>query len=544
MPIDFTLTPAQEALKASARQFATSVLAPCRERYLKLPTQHERFLATQDAYRQLVEGGWIAMQIPAAHGGTRQSLIDVALVCEEFFAADSSLPITWLVTGLGLAPIFMYGTEAQKKEFLAPFLKREGTPLAALGFSEPTGSANWLQNEGGKGIQTFACIEGDEVVINGGKIWASSSGGWDFQGPDLLCLVCRFGDASSPGPPLSTIGIVVLTRADFTSPANRNGAFAVTSDIETHGFRAHSGPRTRFTDFRVPARNILAHAGRGALVNVAAFTESAALVGAGAAGLMRSCFNRTLAVCTTDKCGGAAPTVAHQSVADLLVSMKARQETTRYLTWKACHYLDTAGEAELAYVAKVYGSEAAVQCVLEGMQAVGVSAYDAEQPYVRLLEMLLGTVVEDVSPINLVYHVQITPKSWCNGSDRCFIAQNGAKQEVYVDWDASGKPRKWVGIPGTIRNLDVDVTFRCEAPAGAALCAWMRTPYKEYAVVDWVPGTPEMPRGHPVGKQMSMRAPSSTGIFEVYCVVGEDNCRGEGDGYFQYDGLDEYHWHW
>ncbi|GME57799.1 hypothetical protein NpNSSI1_00000699 [Neofusicoccum parvum] len=153
-------------------------------------------------------------------------------------------------------------------------------------------------------------------------------------------------------------------------------------------------------------------------------------------------------------------------------------------------------------------------------------------------------VVEDVSPINLVYHVQITPKSWCNGSDRCFIAQNGAKQEVYVDWDASGKPRRWVGIPGTIRNLDVDVTFRCEAPAGAALCAWMRTPYKEYAVVDWVPGTPEMPRGHPVGKQMSMRAPSSTGIFEVYCVVGEDNCRGESDGYFQYDGLDEYHWHW
>lgn len=210
---------------------------------------------------------------------------------------------------------------------------------------------------------------------------------WDFQGPDLLCLVCRFGDASSPGSPLSTIGIVVLTRADFTSPANRSrGAFAVTSDIETHGFRAHSGPRTRFTDFRVPTRNILAHAGRGALVNVAAFTESAALVGAGAAGLMRSCFNRTLRICTTDKRGGAAPTVAHQSVADLLVSMKARQETTRYLTWKACHYLDTAGEAELAYVAKVYGSEAAVQCVLEGMQAVGVSAYDAEQPYGRMMD--------------------------------------------------------------------------------------------------------------------------------------------------------------
>ncbi|KAK7726047.1 hypothetical protein SLS57_003637 [Botryosphaeria dothidea] len=377
MPIDFTLTPEQEQLKAGARKFAQEVLAPCRERYLTLPTQLERFQATREAYRKMMEGGWIKMQIPEQHGGTRKSLVDVALVCEEFFAADSSLPITWLVTGLGLAPIFMYGTEAQKKEFLEPFLKLEGTPLAALGFSEPTGSANWLQNEGGKGIQTFARVQGNEVVINGGKIWASSSGGWEFKGPEVLCLVCRFSDQ---GAPVDNVGIVVITRKEFDAPANK-GCFSVAGDIETHGFRASSGPRTKFTNFRVPAKNILATPGKGAMVNVAAFTESAALVGAGAAGLMRSCFNHTLAIVTTDARGGARPTINYQTVADYLISMKMRQETTRYLTWKACHYLETTGEAELAYQAKVYGSETAIQCVLEGMQAVGVTSYDTSQPY-------------------------------------------------------------------------------------------------------------------------------------------------------------------
>ncbi|KAI5369165.1 putative acyl-CoA dehydrogenase/oxidase [Septoria linicola] len=348
MPIDFTLTPEQVALKASARNFAETVLAPCPAQYLQLPTQFERFRATQDAYRRIVEGGWIKMQIPEEYGGTRKSLVDVAL----------------------------------KKEFISPFLTCNGTPLAALGFSEPTGSANWLQNEGGRGIQTLARIEGGEVIMNGGKVWASSSGGWDFKGPEVLCLVCRFG---TQGAPADTVGIVVITRKEFDDPKNAR-CFRVGGDIETHGFRAHSGPRTFFADFRVPVKNILATPGKGALVNVAAFTESAALVGAGAAGLMRSCFEHTLKIVTTDKRRGSKPTIEYQSVTDFLISMKMRLETTRYLTWKACHYLDTTGEAELAYQAKVYGSETAVQCVLEAMQAVGVTAYDVAQPYGLMMD--------------------------------------------------------------------------------------------------------------------------------------------------------------
>ncbi|OQU99859.1 Acyl-CoA dehydrogenase, middle domain-containing protein [Cladophialophora immunda] len=382
MAIDFTLSPYQEKLKADARKFAQEVLAPTREAYLKLPTQEERFKATREAYAKCVAEGWIKIQIPESEGGSRKSLVDLALVTEEFFAADSSFPITWLVTGLGLAPIFMYGNEEQKKRFLAPFISGKGDALAALGFTEPTGSANYLQNEGGLGVQTIAKIEGDEVIINGGKQFASNSAGWDFQGPEILTLLCRFSDK---GDPKETLSMVVLTRADFEADKNK-GAFEVPYDIETHGFRAHSGPRTKFTNFRVPVKNILAPPGKGGMVNVAAFTESAALVGAGSAGLMRSCFAHTHKIVTTEKRGGSVPTINYQSVADFLISMKMREETTRYFTWKACHYLETTGEAEMAYQAKVWGSENAIQCVLEAMQAVGVTAYATSQPYGRMMD--------------------------------------------------------------------------------------------------------------------------------------------------------------
>lgn len=298
-------------------------------------------------------------------------------------------------------------------------MKLEGTPLAALGFSEPTGSANWLQNEGGKGIQTFARVQGNEVVINGGKIWASSSGGvsstpYNMHVPHLRLTspspvgVQRSGGALS-GMPVQrprrtsrqrrhrrhhTQGVrrsrqqgLLQRRRRHRNPRRKcpppfSPHRQDNEDLhQPHQFRASSGPRTKFTNFRVPAKNILATPGKGAMVNVAAFTESAALVGAGAAGLMRSCFNHTLAIVTTDARGGARPTINYQTVADYLISMKMRQETTRYLTWKACHYLETTGEAELAYQAKVYGSETAIQCVLEGMQAVGVTSYDTSQPY-------------------------------------------------------------------------------------------------------------------------------------------------------------------
>ena len=382
MPIDFTLTPEQEDLKSRARKFALEVLVPAREEYLKLPTQLERYQSTRKAYQKLVEDGWIKILIPEKHGGTRKSMVDLAIVAEELFAFESSIPITWLVTGLGLAPIFMYGSKEQKEEFVSPFLDLKGDPLAALGFSEPTGSANYLQDQGGLGVQTFAKFEGGEVIINGGKQWASSSGGWEFKGPSVLSLLCRF---SEKGAPKDTLGFVIITTKEFEADVNKN-AFSVVNDIETLGFRASSGPRTKFTNFRVPTKNVLAPAGAGGMVNAAAFTESAALVGAGAAGLMRSCFAHTHKFVTTEKRGGSAPTITYQSVADFLISMKMREETTRYLTWKACHYLDTTGETELAYQAKVYGSENAIQNVLEGMQAVGITAYNAAQPYGQLMD--------------------------------------------------------------------------------------------------------------------------------------------------------------
>ena len=78
---------------------------------------------------------------------------------------------------------------------------------------------------------------------------------------------------------------------------------------------------------------------------------------------LRATFDAALEFSKADHRGGQHPIIHHQSVADLLIQIKTRLETSRYLCWKALQNLEKKGDPELAYMAKIYGSECAVQCL-------------------------------------------------------------------------------------------------------------------------------------------------------------------------------------
>jgi len=102
------------------------------------------------------------------------------------------------------------------------------------------------------------------------------------------------------------------------------------------------------------------------------------LVGAMGVGIQRAAFETTLNFSRSDTRGGTVPIAQRQSVADLLINIKMRTETSRFLTWKAAHSLlegpgeEHADRREHALLAKVHSSEAAVQSVLDAVNAVGV----------------------------------------------------------------------------------------------------------------------------------------------------------------------------
>ncbi|MCJ1472978.1 hypothetical protein MMC13_001627, partial [Lambiella insularis] len=370
--IDFTLSEQQNAIRSKAASFASNVLAPAASTYEKHNTQKARFESIRPLYRQAVEAGLINGQVPPALGGTGGSLTDVAILVEEIYAADTSVALTIFSTGLGLSPLLSAGSAEHKREFLQPFLSGEGEPLASLVHSEPTGTANWLE-KGGMGLQTTARREGEEWIIDGEKMWATNSSGWDERGADLQCVVCRHaqpGEAQDPSKdPRDLILVLLVTRQ--TVETNEPGAYKVVKHLETAGHTAVSGPHVRFTSFRVPAKNLLAAPGQGVESVAQAFTASAVLVGAMAVAVMRAAFEAALRFAKSDSRGGSKPILERQSVSDLLMHIKMRTDASRFLTWKACQALETGGGAELALEAKIFCSDNAVQCVVDAMSAVG-----------------------------------------------------------------------------------------------------------------------------------------------------------------------------
>lgn len=164
------------------------------------------------------------------------------------------------------------------KVFLEPFLiADQGTPLASLVFSEPAGVANWLE-PGAPGLQTTARLQDNEWVLNGEKLWATNSGGWDDRGADLSCVVCRCVNddlVSKASKPEDLIMVLMVTREEISEEN-----FTVLNHPDTLGHKAVNGPHIKYKDVRVPSGNLLCPPGTGAPI----INQSFAFSG------MRSCF--------------------------------------------------------------------------------------------------------------------------------------------------------------------------------------------------------------------------------------------------------------
>lgn len=164
--IDFTLSDKQTTVREHACSFAAKHLATAHTLYENLPTSHARFSAIRSLYEEAAKVGLIQAQVPAEYNGLGYDLLDMALLTEELYAADVSVALTILATGLGLSPLLIGGTEAQKRRYLSLFTDRKGAPLASLVHSEPGGTANY----GTTGLKTTARKVENGWVINGEKV--------------------------------------------------------------------------------------------------------------------------------------------------------------------------------------------------------------------------------------------------------------------------------------------------------------------------------------------------------------------------------------
>lgn len=382
MPIDFTLTPDQSALRTQARDFANTMLLDGDGQTKNLQTENlstpmERFAATRPIYEEMIRKGFLRRCIPARFGGDGAGLLDMAVIAEEFYAANASVALTLLGTVLGLQPLFVAATEAQCRRLLAPFLETSGAPLAAFALSEPGGSANAAAPPPAAGVRTLARREGSDWIISGSKQWISSATGWNGNGADLQCVVCR----SDPDkPPVNGVTVIAV-------PGPQAG-IVLDRAYDAMGHRAHLMPLYHFRDVRVPVENTVGSEGEGLSVVAAGFQGATALVGIMAVGLMRRAFAFALDFARKEYRGGAQPIIEHQAIGYALADAKMSIEAVRHLAWRACQAVDAQSIAslELSLHSKIFGSETAVRVICDLMKIVGIDSYNHALPLATLLQ--------------------------------------------------------------------------------------------------------------------------------------------------------------
>lgn len=359
MSLDHRLSPEHEELRRTVEEFAHEVVAP------KIGDFYERHEFPYEIVREMGRMGLFGLPFPEEYGGMGGDYLALGLVLEELARVDSSVAIT-LEAGvsLGAMPIFRFGTEEQKREWLPKLCS--GEMLGAFGLTEPDGGSD------AGATRTTARLDEttNEWVINGTKCFITNSG-TDITG--LVTVTAVTGHAENGKPLISSIIV----------PSGTPG-FTVAAPYSKVGWNASDTRELSFSDVRVPAANLLGEQGRGYAQFLRILDEGRIAISALATGLAQGCVDESVTYARTREAFGR-PIGANQAIQFKIADMEMRAHTAR-IAWRDAASRLVHGEPfkKEAALAKLYSSEIAVTNAREATQIHGGYGFMNEYPVARM----------------------------------------------------------------------------------------------------------------------------------------------------------------
>ncbi|MEU4816776.1 acyl-CoA dehydrogenase family protein [Micromonospora aurantiaca] len=354
--MDFRLDEEQQALRESVREFAREVVAPT------IAEHYEQHTFPYEIVRQMGKTGLFGLPFAEEHGGMGGDYFALCLALEELARVDSSVAITLeAAVSLGAMPIYRFGTEEQKAQWLPKLLS--GEALAGFGLTEPgTGS------DAG-GTRTRAVLDGDEWVINGSKAFITNSG-TDITA--LVTVTAVTGTRPDGGKELSTIIV----------PSGTPG-FTVAPGYSKVGWNASDTHELTFDDCRVPAANLLGERGRGFAQFLRILDEGRIAIAALAVGLAQGCVDESIKYAKERQAFGQ-PIGNYQAIQFKIADMEMKAHTARLAYYDAAARM-LAGEPfkRQAAIAKLHASTVAVDNAREATQIHGGYGFMNEYPVAR-----------------------------------------------------------------------------------------------------------------------------------------------------------------
>ncbi|MDQ1625129.1 MAG: short-chain 2-methylacyl-CoA dehydrogenase [Actinomycetota bacterium] len=353
---DFRLDDDLEALRKTVAEFAHEVVAPV------IGDFYEREEFPYDIVRQMGEMGLFGLPFPEEYGGMGGDYFALCVTLEELARVDSSVAITLeAAVSLGAMPIYRFGTEEQKREWLPALCA--GAALGAFGLTEPAGGSD------AGATQSTARLDGDSWVINGTKAFITNAG------TDITSVITVTAVTGESGGRKEISSIIV--------PAGTPG-LRVGKKYSKVGWNASDTRELSFADVRVPAANLLGEQGRGYAQFLSILDEGRIAIAALGVGLAQGCLDESLRYSREREAFGA-PIAANQAIAFKLADMEVRAHTARLAYYDAAARM-TRGEPfkRQAAIAKLHSSQVAVDNAREATQIHGGYGFMNEFPVARM----------------------------------------------------------------------------------------------------------------------------------------------------------------
>jgi alkylation response protein AidB-like acyl-CoA dehydrogenase len=357
--MDFALDDQTELLQRTVREFAQAEVAPAAEELDRTHSFPYEIVAKMAAL------GWMGIPFPEDVGGAGGTSLQYAIAVEELTRVDSSVAITLCAhTSLGTQPIYLFGTDEQKHEWLPRLCS--GEILGAFGLTEPEAGSD------AGNTKTRARLEDGEWVINGAKQFITNAG-TDISG--VVCITARTDSAPHDPSQLPEISNLIVP--------NGTAGYEQAEPYRKMGWNASDTRPLSFTDCRVPEENLLGMRGKGFHQFLQVLDIGRIGVAAMGVGLAQGALDQALAYAKERRAFGK-PISKFQTIQAKLADLATEIAAARLLVYHAAWLKDHGKPFSLvAAQAKLKTGRLAVKAADEAVQIHGGYGYIEEYPVCR-----------------------------------------------------------------------------------------------------------------------------------------------------------------
>jgi acyl-CoA dehydrogenase len=370
--LSFDLTPEQQQLKKTAREFAEKEIIPVASRY----DDAEEF--PHEVLQKAWEVGLLNLEVEPEHGGLGLGILDCILVLEEINYGCAGMATIMAANDLASTPLLVAGSEDQKRRYLGQLTSE--CCFAAYGLSEPGSGSDAAS------ISTTYRRVGDDFVLNGVKHFITN------------------GTVAS--------WIVVFATRDKALRHDGISCFVMPADtpgITTHKMKGKLGQRASDTaeivleEVKVPASALVGQEGQGFKIAMQTFDRTRPQIGAISCGVVQraldECVRYALERRQFDK-----PIAEFQAIQFMLADMAIDLEAMRLLTYKAGWLIDNGARSPIvSSFAKAFGADQAMKHCVNAVQIFGGFGYFKEYPVEKLMrDIKLVQIYEGTSQIQRV----------------------------------------------------------------------------------------------------------------------------------------------